>query len=331
MRTFKATTVFAVVIATLMIAGNTKAVDIGGPAPITSTLTIFEDSRLISDVTCSVANGPCISLGAPNITLRLNGFTLTGPAESASLTNCATNFAAGQDGISAVQQSDVRIIGPGIVQKFSRHGISLFGNITQSTGTGITVSRVTINQNCYSGIFMGGVSNSDIIDNVSVRNSNASEFRPCGGNCITNSNNNRILRNVFNGNGSVYGTAGNNDFGAGLVGTSTGNLLQENAIGGNTQGVFIDPGAVGNIIRRNIIAGNPPIQVSALFDHPLPIGPVGFDIRNLSPAGANVFDNNLCMTYSGASNTSNPAPCQNVPNISGHRNSTILKIIGKPL
>ena len=160
---------------------------------------------------------------------------------------------------------------------------------------------------------MSGVTDSDVLEIVSVRNAIASAQLPCGGNCITNSHNNRILRNFFSGNGSVSGSAGNNDFGVGLVGPSSGNLLQENAIGGNTNGVLIQAAASGNVLRRNIIAGNPPIQVSATSG-----AAIGFDIRDLSPAGANTFDDNLCLTYFGATS---PPPCPNIPRSSGHRNA----------
>lgn len=286
----------------LLCTGKAQAEDISGS--ITTTLTIVEDSRLVGDVTCLVADLPCISFGAPGITLRLNGFKITGRAADPP-TNCATPTSfVPEDGISAINQSNVSIIGPGLVQKFRRHGIFLNGNPTMNTATGISVRRVTSNTNCFSGLQMSGVTGSEVIEIVSVRNAIASEQFPCGGNCISNSNGNTILRNVFNGNGSVAGSAGNNDFGVGLVGTSSRNLLQENAIGGNTNGILVQAAASANIIRRNIIAGNPPVQVSATFG-----AAIGFDIRDLSPTGANSFEDNLCLTYSGAG----PAPCPNIP------------------
>jgi parallel beta-helix repeat protein len=294
----------------LLYAGQAQATDISGT--ITTTFTIFEDSQLVGNVTCQVVNAPCISFGAPGITLRLKGFTITGRAEPP--TNCATpSTFVPEDGISAINQSNVSIIGPGLIQKFRRHGIFLNGNPAMNTATGITVRRITSNTNCFSGVQMSGVTSSELIESVSVRNAIASEQLPCGGNCITNSHNNTIIRNVFSGNGSVSGSSGNNDFGVGLVGNSSGNLLRENAIGGNTNGILIQAAASGNIIRRNIIAGNPPVQVSATFG-----ATIGFDIRDSSPAGANTFDENLCLTYSGATA---PAPCPNIPKFAGHHNA----------
>jgi parallel beta-helix repeat protein len=287
-------------------AAVTEAADISGT--ITATWTIYDDSRLVGDVTCAVVDAPCISFGASDVTLRLNGFTMTGRADPPA--NCATpppGFVP-EDGISAIGQNNVSVIGPGLVQKFRRHGVFL------NAASGIALRRLTSHHNCFSGLFLGAVTNGEVIENVSVRNGIASEHLPCGGNCITSSHNNRILRNVFGGNGSVSGSAGNNDFGAGLVGTSSGNLLQENAITGNTNGILIQPAANGNVIRRNIIAGNPPVQVSKDYGTG-----IGYDILDLAPAGMNTFDENLCLTYSGAES---PAPCPNVASkVSGHRNA----------
>lgn len=310
MRNFGVWNVLGVGVLFFFFSGSTKAADISGS--ISTTLTIFENSQLVGDVTCTVVDAPCISFGSPNITLRLNGFTITGRAEPP--VDCvppAPAPFAPEDGISALQMNQISILGPGMVQKFRRHGIILGGNQLTS-GTRNTLSGVTSNQNCYSGIFMNGVTDSDIIENVSVRNSAASGPRPCGGNCITNSHNNRILRNVFSGNGSV--ADGNNDFGAGLIGNSRGNLLEENAIGGNTNGIYIDTGAYRNVIRRNIVIGNPAMQVSLTNG-----ATVGFDIRVLTPNATNLLIDNLCATYSGPLGG---APCGRVPDFAGHRNAS---------
>jgi parallel beta-helix repeat protein len=270
-----------------------SAPDISGT--ITSTLTIFEDAQLVGNVTCMVAEGPCIAIRASGIALRLNGFALTGPAEPP--TNCATS-AALEDGIAVVGQSDVAILGPGLVQSFRRHGMFL------SQSSGVTVRQVTSAHHCFSGMQLAAVTNSDIEENVSVGNAVASGVSPCGGTCINNSHNNRFRWNTYSGNGSVEPE--NNDFGIGLVGTSSGNLIEENVIGGNTNGVLIQAGASGNLIRRNTIVGNPPAQVSAVFG-----AAIGADVTNQSPAGSNTFDDNLCLTYSGPA----PAPCPNIPNV----------------
>lgn len=295
-----------------LLPGAARAEDISGT--ISTTKTIFEDSELVGNVTCVVVDAPCIRIGAPNIRLKLNGFAITGRAEPPANCTTTTSFVP-EDGIADVEQPDLAIVGPGVVQKFRRHGVFL------SRATRISVKGITSHKNCFSGLLMAAVTDSDIEANVSVNNAIASGPFPCGGNCISSSNNNRIRKNIFSGNGSVApGPPGppdrSNDFGVGLVGTSSGNLIEENTIGGNTNGIWINTAATGNTIRENIIAGNPPIQVMELFG--TESSPIGADIQNLSPSGANTFEENLCLTYLGAG----PAPCPNLPmKINGHQNT----------
>jgi hypothetical protein len=191
-----------------------------------------------------------------------------------------------------------------MVQKFRRHGIFIQGTLGISTNA--TVRHVTSHHNCFSGIFVATVSDSVIEDNVSVRNANNSGAASCGGNCIANSHNNRIRRNQFSGNGSVGPPA--NDFGVGLNGNSSGNVIEDNSIGGNTNGISIQANAVNNVIRRNVIAGNPPSQVSRTFG-----ALIGFDVKDESAVpgsgSRNTIERNWCVTYSGPG----PAPCPNFP------------------
>lgn len=71
----------------------------------------------------------------------------------------------------------------------------------------------------------------------------------------------------------------------------TDNLIENNEIVGNANGVFLTAGVQGNTIRGNIIVGNPPVQVAV--DH---TASGGFDIKNLATTGANIFDNNTCLS-----------------------------------
>ena len=89
--------------------------------------------------------------------------------------------------------------------------------------------------------------------------------------------------------------ASNNDFGVGLIGTSSGNLVEHNSIAGNSNGVLIQGTASGNAIRENIAAGNPPSLVTRIF------GPIGFDIKDEAAANGarNTFERNWCITYFG--------------------------------
>jgi hypothetical protein len=116
--------------------------------------------------------------------------------------------------------------------------------------------------------------------------------------------------NTFNGNGSATSKSSpsatnSNNFGLGFLGVSQNNLVENNKIGGNVNGVYLGGGGqvIGNIIRGNFIAGNPPAQVSNSFG-----SAIGADIQDFSPAGSNTFRGNYCLTYAGAG----PSPCPSI-------------------
>jgi hypothetical protein len=116
--------------------------------------------------------------------------------------------------------------------------------------------------------------------------------------------------NTFYGNGAATSKSSpsspsSNNFGLGLLGTSQNNLVENNRIGGNINGVYLGGGGqvTGNIIRRNIIAGNPAAQVLTTFG-----ASIGADIQDHSSSGANSFEENYCLTYAGAG----PSPCPNL-------------------
>jgi parallel beta-helix repeat protein len=100
-----------------------------------------------------------------------------------------------------------------------------------------------------------------------------------------------------------------NNFGIGFTGTSSNNLVEDNTIVGNSNGIYLVPTAVTNIFRRNLVMGNPPIQVAV--NNP---ASNGFDIWNLSPAGANMFQSNICLTSVNA-----PCPAS-APSLSANPN-----------
>jgi hypothetical protein len=299
---------------------------------IVGTVVLATNAELTCDVQCVNAPGtPCIQFGADHIWLRLNGFKITGPADPP--TNCVpadptlVGFVP-EDGIRTNGHDFVQILGPGLVQRFRRHGIEVVDS------TKATVRHVTSHHNCFSGLILTRTNDSDIEENTSVRNAIGSGASPtsfpCGGTCINSSHDNRFRRNEYAGNGSIA-TGGTprgplpNDFGIGLVGNSSGNVIEENGVGGNVNGVWVGPLTKNNLIRRNVIAGNPPVQLS-----PSIATPVGVDIRDLTPAGATIFEENLCITYEG---TAAPSPCAFYngvldplyifPKFSGHRNTSL--------
>lgn len=164
----------AATFALLVLASSAHATNIFGS--ISSTVTITEDSQLIGDVTCKVENAPCIKVGAPGITLNLNGFAITGRAAPPQGCTPGDKFSTAlEDGIDVIAQHDVAILGPGLVQKFARQGIFLQGS------TRVEVDGVTVADNCFSGIFLAGTADSEITNTVSVRNAIGTQGFACGG------------------------------------------------------------------------------------------------------------------------------------------------------
>lgn len=158
----------------LLCAPRTSAAQISGT--ISTTLTIMDDSELVGDVTCTVSNAPCIAIAASHVTLRLNGFSITGQGDPKTACNggpTTFNPATEETAIAVYGQTDVAIRGPGLIRQF--RGAGMFAN----NSVGLTVKDVTVSTNCRSGILVGGGSDHRLIHNVSVRNGN-STF-PCGG------------------------------------------------------------------------------------------------------------------------------------------------------
>jgi hypothetical protein len=142
---------------------------IGGT--ISTTLVIHEDSEFVDDVTCTVTGAPCISFGASGISLKLNGFVLTGLGDPD--TGCGGTALPAEFGIDVNGQRDVIIKGPGLVQRFRNQGIRLLNSV------GSKVTGLMVSTNCSSGIIVIGGSENALTDNISIRNGNGGA--PCGG------------------------------------------------------------------------------------------------------------------------------------------------------
>ena len=100
--------------------------------------------------------------------------------------------------------------------------------------------------------------------------------------------NSRVRLNAAQGNG--YSEPAD-DFGIGLVGAASGNVVEQNTVSGNTNGLYIASGTVDNVIRENVIVGNPAIQSAATRPDSRAL-----DIVNLAPAGQTTFERNVCVT-----------------------------------
>jgi hypothetical protein len=296
----------SMVLALSVCAGRAWATDLSGT--ISSTVTIFDDSRLVGDVTCAVplsSNGAnaCIVFGRDHIQLNLNGHTISGPVVPP--TGCSlptdTNFGVG---VFVNGNADVEIDGPGVIQYFERWGILL------QSASHVTIRKVTVNRNCWSGMQTIGTSDSNFEEDFWINNAAGSNGAACGGICLANSNKNRMHKSTFCGNGSVDYANGNVDFGIGFEGSSSENLVEEDNIGGNTNGVFFFNTSSDNVVRHNIILGNPAAQVIKTF---VLANQQGADIAfrpNFAGANNEIADN-FCLTYIQGAGPAT-APCPNI-------------------
>jgi hypothetical protein len=166
--------VLAASVGTLLVlpAGTASAEDISGL--ISTTRVIREHSRLIGNVTCMVTGAPCIMFGAPRITLRLEGFAMTGQADAN--TGCGGALQANEQGISSGGQADVEVRGPGVVQRFRSDGVFFTGTLRGK------VEGITVTTNCQSGIRIAATASQITINsNIAVRNGNTQTGLACGG------------------------------------------------------------------------------------------------------------------------------------------------------
>ena len=173
MRSLEWRTCIALAVAGLIASSTAvSAEDISGI--ISTTRTITQDSRLVGDVTCRVTGAACIAFGAPHLTLRLNGFTMTGQADPVNA--CSGTITGGEHGISTANQTDATIQGPGTVQRFRATGVFFAATLNGK------VEAVTVTTNCQAGIQVNPSSSGiTVVANLSTRNgsSNAGVF--CGG------------------------------------------------------------------------------------------------------------------------------------------------------
>jgi hypothetical protein len=119
--------------------------------------------------------------------------------------------------------------------------------------------------------------------------------------------------NTFYGNGAATSkaspsTPNSNNFGLGLLGVSQYNLVENNKMAGNMNGVYLGGGGnvIGNTIRHNVILGNPSAEALREFGVS-----IGADIQDKAAGGANIFEDNSCLTYAGSLDPEH-APCPSV-------------------
>ena len=161
--------------ATALVCGSSAraADEISGV--ITGTYTIVENTDLTGDVVCNVpANTACFAFGAPDVELRLNGFTITGRADPN--TACSGTLINGENGVTTNSRNNVRVRGPGLIQRFRTHGIAVLGS------TDAHIQDLTASTNCGAGVFIAVTSFGTLVEGItSVRNGATSAGASCGG------------------------------------------------------------------------------------------------------------------------------------------------------
>jgi hypothetical protein len=142
---------------------------------LTRTYLIVEDTDLTGDVTCDAGNNtPCFSFGAPNVELRLNGFTITGRGDA--ITGCGGTLANGEAGITTNGMSGVSVRGPGMLQRFRGDGVTVAGS------RNARIEALTLSTNCMSGVRVLATSFGTLVQgNVAVRNGSSAAGALCGG------------------------------------------------------------------------------------------------------------------------------------------------------
>jgi hypothetical protein len=172
--TVRPITVVAVAAVALAAAPAALAADrISGT--ISRTYMLVEDTDLVGDVTCAVADAtPCFSFGAPNIELRLNGYTITGRADA--ITGCGGAATPNEAGVITNSMPGVVVRGPGLIQRFRGDGVTVGGS------RDARVENLTLSTNCMSGVRVLATSFGTLIEgNVAVRNGSSNPGLVCGG------------------------------------------------------------------------------------------------------------------------------------------------------
>jgi len=182
MKDLKAFTPLVVPLFVLLVCPTrVRADEIGGE--IHETRTIYQDSELVDDVRCFVplttpGANPCISFGADYIKLRLNGHTITGQIIPPTDCSLPTDSMFGV-GIGVIDRTGVKIEGPGIIQHFQRWGILV--GFPGHPSSHVTMKKVTVSDNCWSGMQTFSTSNSNFEENVFVDDAGGSNGASCGG------------------------------------------------------------------------------------------------------------------------------------------------------
>lgn len=279
----------------LLVAGLAYAGPISGS--ITSTLIITQNSWLTGNVSCNVPGKPCIQFGASDISLELNGHTITGPGTRGS----CSGVIAGEEGIDTNFENSVEIVGPGLIGEFLERGIVISGNNS-------VVEDVVVSNTCSDGIDVLG-SNNDIEHSKVVRASLDGEF--AASIFVAGSGGHTISHNKIAGSGplaSAPGIGGHGIFIGGSGSSTTNNLIEGNFIGGCSGNGLLVLDTSGNQIIGNSLFGNLNFSKSNTAIQS------SFDIDDENLPKANIYQDDACETSTG----SGAPACPNLPEPQEH-------------
>jgi parallel beta-helix repeat protein len=210
---------------------------------ITCAATLMTDLRLESDLVCP---GDAIFVGADDISIDLNGHTISGAGAGV--------------GITVRSRQRVAIRG-GLVRGFVT-------GIFVTSSSDIVISHNALTQN-REAIFLAGSSSNVVKNNIAWENQlRGIMIRPTGAGAL--STDNFVVENVLLDNPSgilLFGQPGNTLTANKISGSSvaaidltgggaSGNVVRGNRLSEGATGIKLGPGWIGNEFFGNAIAGN---------------------------------------------------------------------------
>jgi len=191
-------------------------------ASVSCGQVLKQSVKLTSNLDCRTDG---IIVGANDITIDLNGYTITGPGQTTS-----------KIGLMLGDFDNVIVEGPGIIQNFQ-------AGVLNAGGTGNSISGVTLTKD-QIGSFNTGAKNTQIKDNMFFSNSI--------GVASQSSTGSQLSTNLFK----------ENDLAGMTFVNSAQNDVSMNTIQGSISGIFIDGQSNSNNINSNNILQNKGLDVN---------------------------------------------------------------------
>src|SRR5215217_5468147 len=189
---------------------------------------VTQDVTLTSDLNCD--NGDGLIVGASDITINLNGYSITSGDETGSESPTTTAY-DGSSGILVANAENVAISGLGEISGFSR-GVTFLG----SSGGHLTDVQLANND---IGAVMASSSGTEISRNTFTNNGIA------------------VVSDGSNGGVTAFNQiVANLREGILLIGSSDNVVAANNMYGNGANGIYLDPMSQGNNIDYNTVFGH---------------------------------------------------------------------------